>query len=421
MNTVEERLARYRYELEAVDGRTVDEVRPADAPRPDARRALALVAAAALVVVGLVVLSNRGGSEAPAAGGGTAAFSWTTSRVVFTSNTFTIDVGGQRYSPTGVHVDVNTDPGDATYATLELSWQEHGVPMNVNIYFAADAANWWVTEMRTYNGKAPASADWVTFMGDQFRTPLGGTYSGDVDLTATEGGVTSHLQIGGMTLALLPSTNTVTSSSVPSTYGTLPTATPVKNGPTTAPEQWYTVEPQDTLATIAELFGVTTGTIVVFNGWADGGSHVMAARSTVRIPPGATLVDNAVVPYGSLVVDAKDTTVLVGATNDLTGLCLLDTTEIGGCDKVEQPTPKLVARASTMANPSSTLIYGITDAGLSVVIEDANGTALAQAVMTEAYQGRRAFAAVVPNGDSQGYKVVTTLPNGNVLSVPIVP
>jgi hypothetical protein len=74
-----------------------------------------------------------------------------------------------------------------------------------------------------------------------------------------------------------------------------------------------------------------------------------------------------------------------------------------------------------MANPSSTLIYGIADAGLSVVIADAKGTALTQAVMTGAYQGRRAFAAVVPNGDGQGYKVVTTLPNGNVLSVPIVP
>lgn len=227
MNTVEERLARYRYELEAVpDARAVDEVRPAGDPRPDRRRALALVAAAALVVVGLVVLSNRGGNEAPAAGDGSAAFSWTTSRVVFTSNTFTIDVGGQRYSPIGVHVDVNTDPGDATYATLELSWQEHGVPMNVNVYFAADAANWWVTEMRTYNGKAPSAADWVTFMGDEFRTPLGGTYSGDVNLTATEGGVTSHLQIGGMTLALLPSTKSVTSSSsVPPTYGTVPIAT----------------------------------------------------------------------------------------------------------------------------------------------------------------------------------------------------
>ena len=227
MNAVEERLARYRYELEAVqDTRTVDEVRPTGGPRPDWRRALTLVASAALVIVGLVVLSHRNGNDSLAAGRGTTAFSWTTSRVVFTSNTFTVDVGGQRYSPTGVHVDVNTDPGDATYATLELSWQEHGVPMNVNVYFAADAANWWVTEMRTYNGKEPAGADWVTFMGDEFRTPLGGTYSGDVNLTATEGGVTSHLQISGMTLALLPSTNTVTSSSVPSTYATLPTATP---------------------------------------------------------------------------------------------------------------------------------------------------------------------------------------------------
>ena len=52
MNTVEGRLARYRYELEAVqDTPTVDEVGPAGASRPDLRRALTLVATAALPAV----------------------------------------------------------------------------------------------------------------------------------------------------------------------------------------------------------------------------------------------------------------------------------------------------------------------------------------------------------------------------------
>jgi hypothetical protein len=435
MNTVEERLARYRYELEATaDAGHVDDVSPALAPRPDGRRAIALLTAAALVVVGLIVLNNRSIGHTPASAGGSAAFSWTTSRVVFTSNTFTIDVGGQQFSPTGVHVDVHTDPGNATYATLELSWQQSGVLMNVNVYFAADAANWWVTEMRTSNGKAGTATDWVTFMGDEFRTPLGHGYAGDVDLTATEGGVTSHLRIGGMTLELLPYTGTVTASSVPPNYGTLPSATAVVDATSTTfvldpkadvqePEQWYTVaDPKDTVATIAAMFGLGAGPIAVWNGWTDGEAHVLTAGSTVRIPPGGTIVPNAVVPYGSLQVTPNDKPVLVGATNDLTGMCLLTATEIAGCDTVELPTPPVLARAvaNANANATTTLIYGIADAGREVTIQDRAGTTIGQAVLTPAYHDRRAFAVLVPKTADGHYKVVQTQPDGTQFWVPII-
>src|SRR4051812_15214191 len=115
MNTVEERLARYRYELDSVESTdTVGDLKPSGAPRGDGRRAVLLVAAAVLVIVGLVAVTRRSDENTPASGGGNAPFAWTTSRVAFTSNTFTIDVGGQRFSPTGVKVDVNSDPGDAT-------------------------------------------------------------------------------------------------------------------------------------------------------------------------------------------------------------------------------------------------------------------------------------------------------------------
>ena len=40
----------------------------------------------------------------------------------------------------------------------------------------------------------------MTFTGDFFRTPSGQPFTGDVDLTAIENGVTSHLTIGGLTL-----------------------------------------------------------------------------------------------------------------------------------------------------------------------------------------------------------------------------
>jgi hypothetical protein len=404
MNTVEERLARYRYELDAAQvGDTAGEVQSSGPRQGDSRRVLVLVAVAALMIVGLVAVTRRGDEQAPASGGGGAPFAWTTSRVVFSANSFTIDVGGQQFTPTGVKVDVNTDPGDATYATLELSWQQHQVLMNVNVYFAADATNWWVSEMRTYNGKSGTDADWVTFAGDRFRTPTGGTYTGDVNLTATEGGATSHVQIRGMSLALLPSSKAPTTSSVLPTYATVPSVTAVGQVTTTAPvpaapdtpEQWYTASEGETLAAIALQFSVSPKAVATFNGWTDGTSHLVTTGSTVRIPPGAALRPTAVVPYGSLVIDSGGNTVGVGATTLLNGVCLLTATEIGGCDSMELPTPKVVVRTSPMSNPANTLIYGIADADLSIRVVDASGATVAQAVVTKAYQGREAFAAKV--------------------------
>ena len=407
MNSIEERLARYRYELDAVQATdAVGGVRPSGAPRGNGRRALLLVAATVLVIAGLVAVTRRGDENKPTSDGGSAPFAWTTSRVAFTANTFTIDVGGQRFSPTGVKVDVNTDPGDATYATLELSWQQHQVPMNVNIYLAADATSWWVTEMRTYNGKSGTDADWLTFMGEQFRTPAGGTYAGDVDLTATEGGVTSHVQIGGMTLALLPSSQQRTPSSVLPTYATLPSDTavavvgtttiPVPAPPVTdMPEQWYSAPEATTGAAIAQQFGASPDALAALNGWTDGPSHLVTAGSTVRIPPGVASIADAFVSYGSLVVDAQGSKVTVGASHAVDAVCLLDIAPVPQCDPVQQPVARVVTYSTQWANGSKTLIYGIADSDLSISVVDATGAKVASATVTPAYQGREAFAVVV--------------------------
>jgi hypothetical protein len=425
MNTVEERLARYRYELDAVNEHAaIEDVRPAGTPQGDSRRALMLIAAAVLVIAGLVAVARRNADDSPASGGD-ALFAWTTSRVVFTANTFTIDVGGQQFSPTGVNVDVHTDPGDATYSTLELSWEQYGVPMNVNVYFAADASDWWATEIRTYNGKSGTDADWVTVTGEQFRTPLGGTYTGDVDVTATENdqGITSHLQIRGMTLTLLPASTVPTASTTPQPYDSIPVGSttttlvgePTKNGPTLAPEQWYSV-PEGDLASVAALFGVSPESIAFYNGWTDGVSHVLAAGSTVRIPPDAGFVFNAVIPYGSVLINPPGITMGVGATNDLTGLCLLTPTEISGCDTLEQPTAPVVVSSSLMDDPSHALIYGIADADLSISVVDASGNTIGAATMTPAYQGRRGFVAAVTTAN--GLSILATDSNQQTTSYP---
>ena len=57
-----------------------------------------------------------------------------------------------RPSAARVRWRVNSDPGDATYRTLEATWRENGVEMRLNLYFGGDASAWWVSEIRIYNG-----------------------------------------------------------------------------------------------------------------------------------------------------------------------------------------------------------------------------------------------------------------------------
>ena len=86
------------------------------------------------------------------------------------------------------------DPGSTTHQTLELRWNEHGREQRWYIDFASDGADWWATQMRTYDGQLPTS-DWVVFAGERFRTPLGSSWSGPLDVTASDHGVTSELRM----------------------------------------------------------------------------------------------------------------------------------------------------------------------------------------------------------------------------------
>lgn len=181
--------------------------------------ALVLAAAAVLLIAGLVALNGRDTPEsAGGAGGDAARFSFITPQVAMTADDFWIEVGGQRFTSVGSEVDLNSDPGDATFQTLELVWNEQGKEMRLNIYFQSDGVNWSSNELRTYNGLAD-NADWVTFTGNFFVTPLGSPYVGTFDETAEEGGITSHLHIDGLQLqaflglgpggVVVPTTSTV--------------------------------------------------------------------------------------------------------------------------------------------------------------------------------------------------------------------
>ena len=137
-------------------------------------------------------------------------------RIVTASHTFT-GAGISRRAPansfacvtTGDCIDIHSGRSSKS-ATLELQWMEAGVEMKVNLYFALGAAKWWVTEIRTYDGRK--SGDWLEWQGHWFETPVGGTWSGDLDLTNGKGNYhrsdgltpTGDLHISGMRLTVDP-------------------------------------------------------------------------------------------------------------------------------------------------------------------------------------------------------------------------
>ncbi len=101
--------------------------------------------------------------------------SWTTSRVSLEADDMWLDIDGVVYRGNVTPSFLHSDPGDATYCSLEITWLEHGQEMRLFLYFGSDRGAWWSPEVRTYNGKK--SNDWLYYRGEFFRTPLGSTFT----------------------------------------------------------------------------------------------------------------------------------------------------------------------------------------------------------------------------------------------------
>lgn len=174
---------------------------------PIRRRPVGVLLAAAASVVLLVAVGwvvTRPSSEDQAGSGGGAAIDVSSEWVRLTADSLVVDVGGQQYSPAGLHVDINSDPGSPTYTTLELVWLEHGVEMRINLYFERDVASetWRVTEVRVRDGFPTDTADWVTSTPGSYTlsAPMDAEYHGDLALSLTDGSRPATLTITGLTL-----------------------------------------------------------------------------------------------------------------------------------------------------------------------------------------------------------------------------
>ena len=181
---------------------------------------LGLIAALIVGAVGIVALG--GGSAGRTGVGAGAGSAPDYDGIRFQASGLAIDAGGQRFTLDPATATVASDAGDPTYRTLEWTWQQNGVEMRLNLYFASDGTRWWVSELRVRDGRA--KAEWLTVPGPLFERPIGTAYEGPVDLTTV--GATGPGRLVVDRLVLLP---TFKPPIVSSTTG--PVADPGDGGP----------------------------------------------------------------------------------------------------------------------------------------------------------------------------------------------
>jgi hypothetical protein len=203
--------------LESAQGRsaTARQVRPIPGlgrlVGPFATRGLrwsaGLVAVAAVVALAVVGPSTLSGLVARSGAADSHPVAWHTDVVTLSAADLMIDAGGQRYVGVPRATGLNSDPGNLTYWTLEAEWGEHDREMRLYVYFAADDHDWWASEIRTRDGRDPA--DWIYYRGPFFKTPLGQTFVGDIDLSSSDP-VPGRLVMRDVRIAVHPQQSFVT-------------------------------------------------------------------------------------------------------------------------------------------------------------------------------------------------------------------
>lgn len=115
---------------------------------------------------------------------GLNSVNWRTDTVFLESSDFSMKVDGVTYQDRNDTLSIRSNSGNLTYTTLEAVWYENNREMRMDIHFAADADEWWVYQIRTYDGQSPG--DWIYYIGEFFRTPFDSVYTGDVILSTAK-------------------------------------------------------------------------------------------------------------------------------------------------------------------------------------------------------------------------------------------
>ncbi len=106
---------------------------------------------------------------------------WETSSASLQADAIDMRFGDCYFSGVGP-AELNSDPGDPEYRTLEVNWEEQGAATRFYVYFGADETHWWVSELSTPAGRFLEDPS-ATYKNSQlFKTPRGETFEGDVHL-----------------------------------------------------------------------------------------------------------------------------------------------------------------------------------------------------------------------------------------------
>jgi hypothetical protein len=129
---------------------------------------------------------------------------WTTEVVRLAADSVTIDANGKSLHAETPNMKVHSDPGSLTSWTLEVTWFEATLEQRLNMYFNADRTSWWIEGIQVYDNVGP-NPDWASFArGPHFRTLLGQSFSGDIDLLGRGRAGPVRLRIDGAVLAVAP-------------------------------------------------------------------------------------------------------------------------------------------------------------------------------------------------------------------------
>jgi hypothetical protein len=148
------------------------------------------------------------GSAAPTSPGATS-IGWTTEHVALAADDFQLEVNDLVFGEDVWPQSLDSNPGVDRW-TLEVVWYEHDLEQRLNMYFESDGSDWWVREVRTYDGHEPG--EWVFAYGPFFTTPLGEVFEGDVTVELLGEGrpddpdavIPAVLSFSGMRLAVSP-------------------------------------------------------------------------------------------------------------------------------------------------------------------------------------------------------------------------
>jgi hypothetical protein len=126
------------------------------------------------------------------------AFSASDLELIIGDQSFTGGPSGWSHPSGGVGLDASFT-GSSTFGSFELHWIEHAAPMTLVAYVAANAHDWWVSEIVASEGR-PDGTGWLYFEGPFFERPLGSAYDGEAVLTSSRStdGLTATLRFGNL-------------------------------------------------------------------------------------------------------------------------------------------------------------------------------------------------------------------------------